>query len=110
MIAHGVKTGFEVKSPARDNATAMSHKPMGRDWTTNRRAGCPACLPSGEGNVPVAGMTLVFGLGLRPEPGAAWRAWLWLLLYFVIAGLVNLIFIHTGGYLDSIYGFVCTSE
>ncbi len=63
-----------------------------------------------HGGVPVAGMTLVFGLGLRPEPGAAWRAWLWLLLYFVIAGLVNLIFIHTGGYLDSNYGFVCTCD
>lgn len=63
-----------------------------------------------HGGVPVAGMVLVFGLGLKPEAGAAWRAWLWILAYFGIVAVVNLLFIHQGGYKASNYGFVCTSD
>lgn len=60
--------------------------------------------------VPVAGVVLVFGLGLRPQPGAAWRVWLWLLVYFAIAALANVICIYHGGYPTANYGFVCSSN
>jgi hypothetical integral membrane protein (TIGR02206 family) len=63
-----------------------------------------------HGGVPVAGMALVFGLGLKPQPGAAWRAWLWLLGYTAVVILVNLLFIHGAGYQTSNYGFVCSSD
>ena len=59
--------------------------------------------------VPVAGMVLVFGLGLKPEPGAAWRVWLWLLVYLSTAALANVICIHRGGYPTANYGFVCSN-
>jgi len=63
-----------------------------------------------HGGVPVAGAVLLFGLGLKPEPGAAWRAWLWLLGYTAMVSVVNLLFIHRGGYQASNYGFVCSSD
>ena len=63
-----------------------------------------------HGGVPVAGMVLVFGLGLRPLPGAMWRAWLALCGYLIAASVVNLLFIHAGDYAQTNYGFVCTSD
>lgn len=63
-----------------------------------------------HGGVPVAGLALVFGLGLKPQPGAAFRAWRWLVGYMAVAILVNLFFIHGAGFQTSNYGFVCTSD
>lgn len=63
-----------------------------------------------HGGVPVAGMVLVFGLGLRPLPGAMWRAWLALCGYLTAAAVVNLLFIHAGDYPLTNYGFVCSSD
>ncbi|MCX6874898.1 MAG: TIGR02206 family membrane protein [Verrucomicrobia bacterium] len=59
--------------------------------------------------VPIAGAALVFGLGLRPQAGVVWRAWFWMLAYFAVAIVVNLLLIHVGGYQDANYGFTCTS-
>lgn len=60
--------------------------------------------------VPMAGAVLVFGMGLRPQPGVVWRAWTWLLAYFSCAIVVNLLLIHFGGFKDTNYGFTCTSD
>lgn len=51
-----------------------------------------------HGGVPVAALTLVFGAGLRPQPGALWRAMAWGWLYMAIIFLVNLL-------LGTNYGF-----
>jgi hypothetical protein len=55
--------------------------------------------------------------GGRHFPGAlsegslpAGRVWFWLLGYTAVVTLVNLLFIHLGGYQASNYGFVCTSD
>lgn len=63
-----------------------------------------------HGGVPVAGVVLVFGLGLRPQPGALWRAWIALWIYLAVASVVNLFFIHAAGYPLTNYGFVCSSD
>ena len=44
-----------------------------------------------HGLVLVAAAVLVFGLGLRPRPGGAWRAFVATLLLAVVAGAVNVL-------------------
>jgi hypothetical integral membrane protein (TIGR02206 family) len=61
-----------------------------------------------HGGVPVAGLVLVFGLGLKPQPGVVWRAWICLCGYLLVAGVVNQVLIGQG-FPGSNYGFVCSS-
>jgi hypothetical integral membrane protein (TIGR02206 family) len=63
-----------------------------------------------HGGVPVAAVTLVLGLGLRPQPGVVWRVWFWLLGYLSVAGIVNAALQKLGGFTTANYGFVCSSE
>jgi len=60
-----------------------------------------------HGGTPVAGVTLAFGMGLAPQPGAVRRAILWGILYLLVAGLANWLLeaCFTGVYPN--YGFVC---
>jgi hypothetical integral membrane protein (TIGR02206 family) len=62
-----------------------------------------------HGGVPVAGVVLVLGLGLRPQPGVVWRAWICLCGYLLVAGVLNHVLIRLG-FPGSNYGFVCSSD
>jgi hypothetical integral membrane protein (TIGR02206 family) len=59
-----------------------------------------------HGGVPIAGIMLVFGMGLYPEPGAVRRATLWGLLYLTIAGLGNWLIASLFPGTHPNYGFV----
>ncbi len=60
--------------------------------------------------VPVVAILLVLGMGLKPQPGVWWRAWVWLLGYFAVAAVLNWCLMRMGGYATANYGFVCTSD
>lgn len=60
-----------------------------------------------HGGVPVAGVTLAWGMGLHPLPGAVRRATLWGLLYLAAAGLVNWAIATAFPGTRPNYGFVC---
>ena len=44
-----------------------------------------------HGGVIVAAVVLVVGCGIRPRPGAAWRAFGWTAAYAAVVGVVNLV-------------------
>ncbi len=46
----------------------------------------------GHCGIIVSVLFLTWGLGMRPKPGAVWRAWLCSQVYLVCAGLVNWLF------------------
>lgn len=52
-----------------------------------------------HGGVVIAAIYLVFGLGLKPQRGAVWRALGWAQVFLATAGLVNLIAGTNYGYL-----------
>ena len=60
--------------------------------------------------VPLAAISLVIGMQLRPEPGVVWRVWKWLWVYYAGAAVVNLLLKSLGGYTTANYGFVCSSD
>ena len=51
--------------------------------------------------VVIAAVYLVVGLGLRPQPGAVWRAFGWVQLYIILAAVVNYLTGSNYGFLRS---------
>ncbi len=60
-----------------------------------------------HGGVPVAGLTLVCGMGLAPQPGAIKRAISWGIVYLLVAGLANILLAACFPGIHPNYGFVC---
>ncbi len=53
-----------------------------------------------HGAIPAVAAGLVFGAGLRPQPGALWRALGWLNVYFVVLFTLNSVLGTNYGYLN----------
>lgn len=52
-----------------------------------------------HGGVVISAVYLVFGLGLKPQPGAVWRAFGWAQVYLAMASVVNFTMGVNYGYL-----------